>query len=177
MKYIVSAMSSAALVAALFSAPAFSVEDGNVDFEGSIMDASCIVDLDGVGGTRLNVQLGNIPKSSFRGEGSTTSATQFNITLKNCPNTVSAAKVKFDGIGYNGGNAALQLTQGQGVATGVAIQLSDRTGVLPLRTDSAPYPLTDTAPNILDFYARYLQTEATIQPGTASSTASFTVSY
>lgn len=178
MKYIVSAMSSAALVAALFSAPAFSADpgpSGTVNFEGSISAPVCVVDLDGAGGTTMNVLMGDFPKSAFRGVGSTTSAKPFNITLRDCPSTVSAAQVAFSGTGYAGDSTVLALTAGG--AEGVAIQLSDSSGVLPLTVKSVPHELDHTAPNILNFSARYIQKETDIVEGAANSTATFLVTY
>lgn len=181
MKYIVSTLTSVALMAALSSTAAFAA-DGTINFQGNIIDSACTVDLDGNGATTMDVLMGDVNKTAFSGVGSTAggsaSATKFNISLKNCPETVTTATVKFDGTAYAGDNTVLALTQETGVATGVGIQLSDASGILPLFTASAPYTLTsgDTT-NVLDFYARYIQKAATVTAGPANSVATFTVNY
>lgn len=182
MKYIVSAMTSVTLLA-VFSSASISAADGTINFKGNILDAACIVDLDGAGAKTMDVLMGDVSKTAFTGTGSTAggsaSATKFNITLKNCPETVSTAKVKFDGIAYAGDNTVLALTNETGVAKGVGIQLADKSGeVLPLFTQSASYNLVSGAnANILDFYARYIQKDAAVTAGKANSVATFTVNY
>ncbi|EXU77356.1 ferrous iron transporter B [Erwinia mallotivora] len=176
MKKIVSVL---ALMTAISSACA---ADGTINFTGNIIDSACTVDLDGAGATTMDVAMGNVSKSSFTGVGSTaggnSSATKFNILLKNCPETVSTATVKFDGTAYSGDNSVLALTDETGVATGVGIQLSDNSGVLSLFTESAAYTLTSGSnTNTLDFTARYIQKAATVTAGKANSVATFTVNY
>ncbi|WP_380182963.1 fimbrial protein [Kalamiella sp. sgz302252] len=170
-----------ALINAVAAAPALAV-DGTINFKGKIIDAACTVDLDGAGATTMDVLLGNVYKNAFTGVGSTAggtaSATKFNILLKGCPDTVKAATVKFDGIAYSGDNTVLALTEETGVATGVGIQLSDKSGVLPLFSESASYTLVSgNNVNTLDFYARYIQKDAAVTVGPANAVATFTVNY
>lgn len=155
--------------------------DGTVNFTGNIIDSACVVDLGSAGATSMDVIMGNVNKSVFTGVGSTggSSATKFNLVLKDCPDTIKTATVKFDGISYKNDNTVLALTAEDGVAEGVAIQLSDKSGVLPLYTASATYDLESgkDKENTLDFYARYIQTEDKVTAGTANSIATFTVNY
>lgn len=159
--------------AALCSASSFA-QDGTVNFTGEIIDSACTVDI-GSNNTMV-VDLGKVAKTAFTGVGSTASATKFTLVLKDCPATVSSAKVKFDGTGYANDNTVLALTPGATTATGVAIQLSDAANVLPLATSSASYPLSSTGVNNLDFFARYIA-KGTVVAGLANSTANFTVNY
>lgn len=157
--------------------------DGTVNFIGNIIDSACVVDLNGAGATSMDVMMGNVHTSAFSGVGSTgggdASATKFNIVLKDCPASITTAKLKFDGISYAGDNTVLALTDEAGKATGIGIQLSDNVDVLPLYTESNAYDLisgTGTS-NTLDFYARYIQKEATVAAGKANAVATFTVNY
>ncbi|WP_428944996.1 fimbrial protein [Pantoea sp. FN060301] len=181
MKKLNKTLTAVTLLGLISSAPGMAA-DGTINFKGNIIDAACTVDLDGAGATTMDVTMGDVHKSAFTGVGSTAggsaSATKFNILLKDCPETVSTAKVKFDGIAYAGDNTALALTEETDVATGVGIQLSDKAGILPLFEESAAYTLTSgDNVNTLDFYARYIQKAATVTPGPANSVATFTVNY
>jgi major type 1 subunit fimbrin (pilin) len=161
------------LLAGSVSAQAY---DGTVNFQGEIVDSACTVDI-GAGNT-MTVDMGKVNKSAFTGAGSTASATKFTLKLKDCPETITSATVKFDGTAYSGDDSVLALTQETGVATGVGIQLSDRTqSVLPLFTASSSYPLAAKTENTLDFYARYIAMADTVTAGPANSVATFTMNY
>jgi major type 1 subunit fimbrin (pilin) len=151
--------------------------DGQVNFKGEIIDSACEV-VNSVSNP-LDVTLGQVAKTAFTGAGSTAAATKFTLQLKNCPESVTSAAVKFDGTADAGDNNVLQLTQDTGVATGVGIQLSDASNaVLPLFTASTSYPLVSgTAVNNLDFVARYIATDETVTAGPANSVASFSINY
>ncbi|MEM6160132.1 fimbrial protein [Erwinia sp. P6884] len=182
MKKLNKTLTAVTLLGLISSAPGMAA-DGTINFKGNIIDSACTVDVNGTGLATADVDMGNVHKSAFTGVGSTAggdaSATKFNILLKNCPDTVSTAKVKFDGVAYAGDNTALALSEETGVATGVGIQLSDKNGILPLFTESAAYTLVSGEENVntLDFYARYIQKAATVTPGPANSVATFTVNY
>lgn len=160
----------------LISMNAFAA-DGEITFEGSIVDTACTVDIGT--GNKMTVTLGEISKTSFTGVGSTSSATEFNIKLKACPAAITSATVKFDGNAYSGDPSTLALDGGEtGVATGVGIQIKDSTEtVVPLATPSSSYTLQETEENTLPFYASYIQKAATVVAGTANATAQFTVNY
>ncbi len=169
---------AAAVLVSAIAAPAFvSAADGQVNFTGSIIDSACTV-VNTVSNP-LAVTLGNVNKTSFAKAGDKSSATAFNLQLTNCPVTAATAAVKFDGAALNGDNNLLALTQVSGVATGVGIELSDKSNaVLPLYTASTSYALQSGATvNNLNFAARYVSTAATVTAGPANSVASFTVNY
>lgn len=167
----------AIVTASILSAASAMAADGQVNFKGEIIDSACEV-VNSVSNP-LDVTLGQVAKTAFTGAGSTAAATKFTLQLKNCPDSVVKASVKFDGAADAGDNNVLQLTQETGVATGVGIQLSDASSaVLPLFTASTSYPLVaGTAVNNLDFVARYIATEDTVNAGPANSVASFSVNY
>lgn len=150
--------------------------DGTINFTGEVLDAACSVDVGA--SSALSVSLGQVQKTAFSGPGSTADATKFTLKLSNCPDTITKATVKFDGTAYSGDNTVLALTTGTGVATGVGIQLMDATNtVVPLFTDSSAYTLVKDDENDLDFYARYIQKDASVSAGKADATASFTIAY
>ncbi|WP_411750951.1 fimbrial protein [Serratia sp. (in: enterobacteria)] len=169
-------IAAAIATASILSAASAFAADGQVNFNGEIIDAACTV-VNSVSNP-LDVTLGKVAKTAFTGAGSTAAATKFTLQLKDCPETVTSATVKFDGTSVTGDNSVLALTTETGVATGVGIQLSDASNaVLPLYTASTAYPLVSTGVNNLDFVARYIATSATVTAGPANSVASFTVNY
>lgn len=68
----------------------FSQQAGTVNFNGNILDAACDID---VASKDQVVVLGDYYKTEFPAAGSRTAATKFDIILKNCPVTVTNAKV------------------------------------------------------------------------------------
>ena len=104
---------------------------GTVNFNGNILDSACDVD---VASQNQVVVLGDYYKTEFPTTGARTAATQFSIVLKNCPVTVTNAKVRFDGT-PDLSNASLLAIDSSvaGAATGVAINL--------MSADKADLPL------------------------------------
>ncbi|KFK93154.1 MULTISPECIES: fimbrial protein [unclassified Serratia (in: enterobacteria)] len=167
-------------IAVLASSSVFSLHaaatDGDVKFTGEITDVTCKVDTGSA--TPLAVTLGKVAKTSFPDAGARASATKFTLQLSACPDTITSAKVKFDGTAIPGTNGLLALTDEAGVATGIGIELSDDSNsVLPLFTASKAYTLQKDVVNNLDFVASYISTSKTITTGPANATASFTINY
>ncbi|URQ61289.1 type 1 fimbrial protein [Pantoea alhagi] len=149
--------------------------DGTVNFNGEVIDNTCVVSL-GDSGNSLIVPMGSVNKSSFTGKGSIASTTQFVLTLTDCP--AVNARVKFDGPTYDGDQDVLALNAGAGVASGVGIQLYDQNMTkLPLFTASSPYELQEKVANNLKFYASYIATASSVSPGPANAVATFTMNY
>lgn len=150
---------------------------GTVNFNGNILDSACDVD---VASQNQVVVLGDYYKTEFPTTGARTAATQFSIVLKNCPVTVTNAKVRFDGT-PDLSNASLLAIDSSvaGAATGVAINLmSADKADLPLHgSNSYSYVLSSTADNTLNFYAQYISTAASVTAGPANSVANFSVVY
>lgn len=148
---------------------------GTIKFNGEITDAGCTVDMDT--SDTLTVTLGRVYRSEFTGAGSMTAAKKFVLMLKDCPAAITSAKVRFDGIAYDSDDSVLKLDQDAGVATGVAIELADKSmAKLPLFTDSSAYTLT-TGNNQLPFYARYIAMSDTITTGPANGLVQFSMIY
>lgn len=150
---------------------------GTVNFNGNILDAACDVD---VASQNQVVVLGDYYKTEFPAPGSRTAATKFDIILKNCPVTVTNAKVRFDGTPDLSNSSLLAIDSSvAGAATGVAINLmtADKAD-LPLHgSNGYSYLLSSTADNTLNFYAQYMSTASTVVAGPANSVANFSVVY
>ncbi|MCU3988823.1 chaperone-usher fimbrial major subunit [Enterobacter mori] len=167
--------------------------DGTVHFRGEVIDTTCEVTSDTSDQT---VNIGRVAKTTFSGVDSTASVKDFHIKLDKCPATYTQAAVRFDGTedkdtigkGYlsigtpvNGeaGTDGAYTGDGEAVAaTGVAIKLynlSDDTAV-PLYNNSNYVAITDGKAN-MGFKAKYVQTLATVTPGTANADSQFTVEY
>ncbi|AUX92162.1 fimbrial protein [Mixta gaviniae] len=166
---------AALAMALLFSSASALAYDGTVNFNGEIIDNTCIISL-GNGSNSLVVPMGSVNKSSFTGTGSIASTTQFALVMTNCP--AVNASVKFDGPTYEGDQNVLALNPGAGVATGVGIQLYDKDmAALPLFTASNPYQLKEGEDNIMRFYASYIAMAGSVTAGPANAVATFTVNY
>lgn len=151
--------------------------DGEINFNGSVIDTACTMDVGT--GNKMTVDLGEVAKSSFTGVGSETTATEFNLSVKDCPAAVKSATVKFDGTSYNGDNTALALDAPETgtAATGVGVQIKDsKDKVVSLFESFSSYTLAEGA-NSLPFYASYVQKAATVVGGAANATAQFTLNY
>lgn len=167
----------AVLAASAFTTSVFA-SDGQVNFTGTIIPQGCDVSSP-TGGNSQTVNLGQVAVSSFPTAGAVSASKGFSLLLTNCPSTVSAATVRFDGTQVPGNNSILALTAGSGVATGVGIQIADNNNkVINLYQDSTAYPLQPgTAVNTLGFVASYISTAATVTPGSANAVANFTIVY
>ncbi|MDQ1884168.1 fimbrial protein [Aeromonas salmonicida] len=155
--------------------PFANAHDGQVNFNGRIIENGCEVVT-----KSLDVNLGQISKEALAGgKGTTTSATRFDLVLKSCPVSVSKASVIFDGErAIAGEDNVLKLTQGEGVAEGVGIQLRDSNQqVLPLHQSSISMPLVADADNKLGFTAQYIALGDNVTAGEANGVANFTIQY
>lgn len=148
---------------------------GSVNFIGTITDNVCVVD---AASKNQDVQMGNIDRLEFPVAGATAAAKKFTLVLKNCPETVTGATVRFDGTQVPGDNSVLALTAGTDTATGVGIQISDdQNKVIPLYEDSSVYDLKSTGENKLNFTARYISLTDNVTVGKANAVTQFTIDY
>ncbi len=165
----------AVLAASAISPVAFAA-DGTVNFTGSITDIACTVDTDS---KNQIVDLGKVSKTAFTAESKTAGAKEFSLVLKDCPPTVTSAKVRFDGQQVPGDNSILALNDAADKASNVGIQLSDnQNNVINLYQDSAAYNLT-TDVNYLKFVAKYYATGTgnDVTAGSANAVTDFTIIY
>lgn len=156
-------------------------QDGQVNFTGKIIEAGCKID-GGVTSTQ-EVKLGEVSRTAFTGAGTHAATTKFSLVLTECPAELQGkpVSVKYDGTPDTLDNDYLQITGygAEGIAKGVAIQLLNEDGSeLPLGTASKSVTLaTGGAETNLDFFARYIATEATVGGGDANGVVNFTLTY
>ncbi len=163
-------------LAAVSSSSVFAAA-GTVNFAGNILDSACEV---AVTSQNQTVIIGNFYKSEFAGMGDRTAAKDFDIILKDCPVTVTSAKVRFDGAPDLVNPSLLAINSSvAGAATGVAINLmSADKADLPLHGENNyNYVLSSTQDNTLKFYAQYISTASSVTAGPANSVANFSVVY
>ncbi len=170
-------LSALALVisAGLFGQSAFAA-DGIITFDGEITTAPCSLSSRS---QDLVVPLGSISSSQLSGAvGKRSTPTNFVIELVGCGATAKGATVTFSG--GTDANVPDDLVVGLGVvnpATGVAVELSDSSGLkIPLGVESARYTLVQGT-NPLHFRASYVSTRDSVTAGSASAAAQFTINY
>jgi major type 1 subunit fimbrin (pilin) len=157
--------------------------DGTIAFEGKLIAAACTVDNSS---TNMKVDMGSVSTTAFKAVGDTTSPKSFQLKLTNCdfgltdpddPDSapkVGKATVRFDGTTTTEDPSLLAVVGG---AQGVGIELADATGArVPVASDSPGMTLTK-GENVLNFRARYIQTQDAVTAGAANSTAQFTLNY
>lgn len=157
-------------------------QDGQVNFTGKIIEAGCTIN--GNVTDSQDVKLGEVSKTAFVAPGDTAATTKFSLVLTACPGDLlgKPVSVKYDGTPDTINNDYLQLT-GYGtpaVAKGVAIQLLNAdASELPLGTASKAVTINSdaAAETNLDFFARYIATEATVSGGDANGVVNFTLTY
>ena len=148
--------------------------DGTVKFTGNITADACTASAES---QDLSVSLGTVSATSFSAAGDKSSPTKFTINLSDCPSSITAVSVKFDGISDTTSSNLLKLDSGS-TATGVGVEISDVTGTpLPLHTASSPYAIAQDGTAALDFVGRYVSTTSSVGAGTADATAQFSINY
>lgn len=185
-------LSSLVLSSSVFAGQVMAA-DGTVHFRGEVIDSTCEVTSDTADQT---VNIGRVSKTTFAGLDSTASVKDFHIKLDKCPDTYTQAAVRFDGTedkdtigkGYlsigtpvNGETGTDGEFTGDGTAIaakGVAIKifnLSDDSAI-PLYNNSL-YTAISAGKADMGFKAKYVQTLATVTPGTANADSQFTIEY
>lgn len=156
-----------------------------VGLVGTVIQAHC-------GSNRVSadpVPLGDWDVSDFTGPGYTTTPTPFNITLSSCVAddsnvNIATAHIRFDGAGGSVPvtppiPGVFSLTPGS-TAEGMGIQILRADGLTPVELNTeVPIVAIGTGDTVLDFTARFYQTEASrdIRAGDAKGTLNFTLTY
>ncbi|WP_158628756.1 fimbrial protein [Dyella choica] len=150
--------------------------DARIEVTGKIAASPCKVSVG-------QIQLGNVPMSSFQGPGQVADgggqSTQLRLT--NCPYGLS--RIIYQIVPSNGAFDAphgIAKLDARSTATGVAVQLTRHpSGVVPLNQDTAWNEYKPDDPNSGDNYITlrgyYYQTADTIREGSAN--ASFTITF
>nr|WP_233175786.1 fimbrial protein [Dyella sp. ASV24] len=129
----------------------------------------------------VTVSMGRYSTGQFAGIGSTTPAVNFTIGLNGCPAGMKGIRYQIDSALplANTTNSVVTLDRNS-MATGIGLQLLDSQGnPLPLGTQRtfASYNTTAGGDFTIPLQARYYQTSATINPGTANTSMTFTMTY
>ncbi|MFK3770994.1 fimbrial protein [Pseudomonas sp. NPDC089406] len=170
----------AAAVALMGAAQFAQAADGEISFEGSIVNSTCAIEVgNGTGGAKGVVKLGDeVPVSSLAKAGDVAGGGSFTLQVNDtdpgCDITGKAATVTFLPITGSAGAAGqwLALEPVAGAASNVAVQLRDFSGTeLPISEPSAEYANLSQP---LRFTANYIATGAAT-PGPANAKAQFTV--
>lgn len=127
------------------------------------------------------VDLGSHKSSEFKGPGTFTSMTGFNVALKSCPAGMNRVNYQIDAVTpiLNAARSVVALNSGS-AATGVGVQLLDGSGnVFPLGTPKSlgGYNTNTGGDYAIPFNARYYQTGPAVGAGTANTAMTFTMSY
>lgn len=166
----------AVAVSALFMASsalaAVEGESSIVTFTGSIVEETCSLD-----SKNLEVTMGDVSVNTFDGMYGTTTNKPFTIAL-NCGENAGdkSATITFTGDSASQSLGHTALVTGN---TDVGVQILQGAELLKIdgSATSTPFPLTVSSSNSLDFAARYVALNATVNTGSANATANFTVHY
>lgn len=173
MKKIISTLAFPIL---LSSASAVFAADGTLNFTGQVTTVACSVD---AASSSQTIALGTVSATSFPSAGSVASATKFNIKLSTCPESITAATVRFDGTPNTTDSRLLGLTSDQ-TAKGLAVAFYEADGstLIPLQTASMSKTIdSKSTVNELSYIAKYMSVSKDVTAGTANASANFTVSY
>lgn len=154
-----------------------SVNGGVINFTGDVVSAACAVSPNS---TSMSVNMGQVRIADFGSVAGTESAskTPFVIQLDDCDTTTSTtASVSFNGVVFPSNPNALAAGQGPGAATGVGIQIFDKSGKkVTFNSASDAVTLTDGT-NYIPFQAGFVSTSDSPTPGNANTSAIFQVTY
>ncbi|WP_225610210.1 fimbrial protein [Pseudomonas sp. PDM19] len=129
----------------------------------------------------VSVPLGKHLRAEFSGIGSYTRSTNFNISVNNCPAGMSSIQYKLDPTTtVVNSSQSVVAVDSTSTATGVGIQLLDSSGaVFPLSSYKtfANYNAATGGSYSIPLQARYYQTGASIDVGTANTAMTLTMRY
>ena len=159
-----------------------------VALNGSVTRAECTLSANPVSADP--VKLGDWPSSEFIGEGHTSDAVPFTISLNACVSdplpggTVTHAHIRLEpkaGSVPLDANLGLMSLMAGSSAEGIGIQIlgPDALTPVPLNTDVLQSAIPETGGMMLEFHARYYQTApaSTIVAGSADGALGFTITY
>ncbi|MFY9997601.1 MAG: fimbrial protein [Leclercia sp.] len=165
-------MKSVALLLMLASLSA-SATDVSLSIEGNIYDTACQVDSTSQDPV---IDLGQAVASDFKGVGDTGQWKNFDITLSNCPQSLSVATIKLEGQRDTLHPFKFANT---GSAKGLALELADRTDSIILAPESGFNAVIDPVTHTADFpmAARYYASSTPVSAGEFTSVVQITFTY
>ena len=153
---------------------------GQVEFTGAITDVSCNVTS---GSTNPQVELGTWAQSYFTGSGVETTKKSFQISVQDCPSSVTQVAVLFDGNKDKTDTTLLAIAPGGATGVGIKLYEANQSKQVTLGKVSDKYPVTagasgtNTGTADLTFYADYKATGTAVTTGAANGTATFNMIY
>lgn len=152
------------------------VMGGEVEFQGAVVNAACVVD---AGSENLTVEMGQVRSNEFHGLGSWIDSHAFTITLKDCDSRVSQqVSVAFRGLTDGKDPGVLAVIDGAQSAQGIGLGIFDSQGhqIIP---NAQPINFTAIQANttVLNFVAKYRATSRTVVAGEANAQTWFTLTY
>jgi len=167
---------SMALVSGFAVSASSFTADGTITFKGTITSAACTVTDPSSSGTGGTVDFGTVSSDALKGAGTKAMPVGFNISLTDCPSTVTKASVVFDGVADSTNSKLLALDKSS-TAKGFGIALYDKNEAqIGVKEKSEAYTI-NTGDNDLAFNARLMSTSAAVTAGNFTSSADFTVNY
>ncbi|SDD88367.1 major type 1 subunit fimbrin (pilin) [Cupriavidus sp. YR651] len=127
----------------------------------------------------ITVDMGSHKSTEMSGIGTSTSSTNFNIALNNCPADITAIKYQIDAVTsvLDAANAVVAL-DGSSSAKGVGVQLLNNAGnVQTLGVENTLAGVNGASSYTIPLRARYRQTEGSVRGGTANSSMTFSILY
>lgn len=130
--------------------------------------------------TSINVPLGTVNRSTFKGQGTTSTVRSFTLPLQ-CDGAVKFNLTVSPGssgaLDQNAGIINLDPSESGTKAEGVGIQILYNSNPLVLSSAFNAGASTGAGTYNIDLGARYYQSGSTVTPGLANGTATFTVQY
>lgn len=169
-------VAAAGLSIAALSSPA-SAADGTITINGKIVASTCSVN---TADKNLTVTLPTVGANTLAGIGSTAGNRAFAIRLT-CTGATSSVGLYFEpGTNIDASTNNLKIATGGTNATGVQVRL--------LNADLSPITLSDSAnsqrisatvagPNVLNYYAQYISTAATVGAGDVTTSVTYNLQY
>lgn len=148
---------------------------GVINFTGKITLVSCDIT---PASKNKTVDLGAWAKNYFD-EHNETTPREFKINVENCPPAVEKVAVLFDGTKDQSNDTLLQVTPGDGMASGVGVKLydSNRSTVIKPGTVSETTTPDDDGNAELTFYAALSKDGSEVAAGDVNSVSNFLMVY
>lgn len=148
-------------------------DDVVINIEGYITATTCSVDS---ASQNLTVDLGQAASGDFKDIGDTGNWRDFEVTLSQCPSTVTLATATFKGQADSAHPTKFANT---GTAGGLALELADRQDKILIAPQASFSMLVNQSDHTVDFplSARYYATSMPVTAGTFNSVVQVTFTY
>lgn len=142
-------------------------------FTGAVTVSACDIDTSGFS----NVNLPSVTQKDFSGAHSVAGEQSFSVKISGCPNTIKKASLRVTGTADSQDSALLAIDQGEGMATGVAIQLLSAGSALNINSDSTGLHTLSNGETTFDLTARYVAVSDTVVAGGVTASAQIDMTY